>query len=313
MSEPRIFTIRVPNPFVEGRNCVYVIPSDPVTMIDSGIATDRGFRELLAGLQEHGLAPTDIKRIILTHKHIDHIGNAWRIRQQSGADIMIHDCELKAVTDVDPGGERYVALVRSRLEEWRVPDAAKPSRGAAASPQWEIESADAMPLADGQQLVLGEGQIEVIHTPGHTMGSICLKFGRYLFSGDHVLPDISPNVGGGDLRSQNLLRHYLESLQRIRDDFHNDELHVMPGHGNSLTGPKERCDQLIRHHEQRLDELVEILRRHGEQTVYEIAGRLFGEMKDFHVVLGCAEANAHLEYLVERGQAVAAEGRFRAS
>ena len=126
MSEPRISTIKVPNPFVEGRNCVYVIAGEPLTMIDAGIATERAFQELINGLAEISLTARDIKRIILTHKHIDHIGNAWRIQQQSGAEIMIHDCELTSVTDVDPSGERYAALVSARLDQWNVPEKARP-------------------------------------------------------------------------------------------------------------------------------------------------------------------------------------------
>jgi hydroxyacylglutathione hydrolase len=302
MSEPRIFTIRVPNPFVEGRNRVYVIADDPITMIDSGVATDRAFQGLVAGLKEHGLAPSDIKRIVLTHKHIDHIGNAWRFQKQCGAEIMIHERELPSVTDVDPGGERYSALVSACLDDWQVPADARPSSSAATHMQWEIESVDATPLVDGQSIPCGDGQLEVIHTPGHTMGSICLKLGSHVFSGDHVLPDISPNIGGGDMRSRNLLFHYLESLRKTRDLFCDEDVNVLPGHGDPMQTFTDRCDELVAHHESRLEKLADILGRHARRTVYDIACRLFGEMKGFHVVLGCAEANAHLELLVEQGR-----------
>ena len=199
MSDPPVYRIRVPNPFVEGRTCVYVIAADPVTMIDSGIATDRAYEELITGLREHSLDAGDIKRVILTHKHIDHIGNAWRFQQQSGAEIMIHDCETESIADVDPTGERFAATARARLAEWHVPEQAAAVATGDFAATWKIESAPVTPLADGQRLPLGDGYIEVIHTPGHTLGSVCLKFDRHLFSGDHLLPDISPNVGGGDL------------------------------------------------------------------------------------------------------------------
>ncbi|MEZ6146789.1 MAG: MBL fold metallo-hydrolase [Planctomycetaceae bacterium] len=86
-----------------------------------------------------------------------------------------------------------------------------------AGPHWTIESAEVSPLFDGDRLATADGEIEVIHTPGHTMGSVCFKFNNYLFSGDHVLPNISPNVGGGDLKNRGLLSHYLDSLAKVRD------------------------------------------------------------------------------------------------
>jgi len=303
MSESNVYMIRVPNPFVEGRTCVYVIDSDPVTMIDTGVATDRAYDALLTGLDENGLKPSDIKRIILTHKHIDHIGNAWRFQQQFRSEIMIHDADLRSVVDVDPSGERYAALVSSRLDEWNVPNGERPSDLDDSFPKWMIESAEATGLGDEQQLPMGDGHLEIIHTPGHTMGSICLKFGRYLFSGDHVLPDISPNIGAGDMRSEDLLSHYMVSLKKTRDRFRDDDLQVMPGHGLPMQTMTQRCEELIGHHEQRLEDAVLILRQHGNQSIYEVACRLFGEMESIHVVLGCAEAKAHLDFLVEQERA----------
>lgn len=309
MVEP-IISLRIPNPFVEGRNRVYVITSSPVTMIDTGVATERAFEALVAGLGEHGLSLDDIERVLLTHKHIDHIGNAWRVQRQSGAEILIHNSETHAVTDVDPRGERFTALVRERLNEWNVPGDAFPDTSARRKIQWEIEPAEATGIQDGERIPMGDGEWEVIHTPGHTMGSVCLCDGRHLFSGDHVLPDISPNVGGGDMRQRGLLRHYLQSLDRIVAEA-DGSVRVLPGHGEPFDRLHERCRELIAHHHERLETTVEILTKESPQSVYEIARQLFGEMQDFHVVLGCAEAAAHLDYLVDEGQVVWEDGRYR--
>lgn len=303
--------LRIPNPFVEGRNCVYVIKSDPVTMIDTGVATRRAFDALQQGLQEHGLTLRDIKRVILTHKHIDHIGNAWRIQQQSGAEILIHESEVKSVTNVDPAGGRFADLVKQRLQDWNVPSEALPSESSSKGPTWELESAEATGICHGQQIPFSDAAMEVIHTPGHTMGSCCLHYGGHLFSGDHVLPEISPNVGGGDMRNRGLLRHYLESLTRIVQAANGDSVQVMPGHGDPFDDLAGRCAELVAHHFERLDQAVDILRKHGPQTVYDVARRLFGKMADFHVVLGCAEAGAHLEYLEDEGRVVHDNGTYR--
>jgi hydroxyacylglutathione hydrolase len=308
MNEFPIHTLQVPNPFFEGRNCVYVIASDPVTLIDTGIATTRGFEALDLGLERLGLSLGSVGRVILTHKHIDHIGSAWRFQQHSGAEVLIHESECEAIAAVDPDGQRFRDLVAERMRAWKVPGdvAARPAKS--ASLRWEIAPAAPRALVDGQCIELGRGVLEVIHTPGHTIGSVCLRYGRYLFSGDHVLPDISPNIGGGDMRHRGLLGRYLDSLERIVQAA-GDVEQVLPGHGAPFTNLHERCRELALHHRERLERVVAIVRDHPGQTVYEIAGRLFGDLEDFHVVLGCAEAEAHLEYLVDRGSVVCeAEG-----
>jgi len=312
MTEPTIHTLSIPNLFMEGRNRVYVIAEDPVTMIDTGIATGRAFDAIVAGLAGVGMAVTDIQRVVLTHKHIDHIGNAWRFQQASGAEILIHESEAIAVRDVDPGGDRFRALVTERMVEWDVPEELRPSQAPSSfSMRWELESAEATPLREGDRIPMGAGALEVLHTPGHTLGSICLKYGRTLFSGDHVLPQISPNVGGGDMRNNGLLRHYLSSLEKMIATTENDPLQVLPGHGDAFSHLRARCEELIAHHRDRLELAERILDDEGPRSVYEMAGRLFGEMKDFHVVLGCAEAAAHLEHLEQEGRVVRENGAYR--
>jgi glyoxylase-like metal-dependent hydrolase (beta-lactamase superfamily II) len=310
MSELPVYPIRVPNPFFEDANTVYVIASEPLSLIDTGVATARAFQRLASGLEQHGLAIGDVGRVILTHKHIDHIGNAWRIQQLSGAEVLVHQCETPAVTDVDPAGQRFRDVVAQRMQEWGAPPSARAADSSESVPEWEIQSAVATALVDGQQIPLGKGMLEVIHTPGHTMGSICLRYGRYLFTGDHILRHLSPNIGAGDLRSRGLLGHYLDSVKRVRQ-LADDELTAMPGHGDPFTDLRDRCDQLVTHHLERLAKIVDILGRGTGQTVYQIARQLFGDMQRFHVVLGCAEAHAHLEYLADQSRVVFEDGVYR--
>jgi glyoxylase-like metal-dependent hydrolase (beta-lactamase superfamily II) len=305
---PTVHPIAIPNPFFEGRNQAYVIVADPITLIDTGVATSRAFVALEDGLKQHGLQIHDVRRVVLTHKHIDHVGNAWRIQQASGADVWIHNSECEAVVNVDPTGEGFVHSVIDRLREWHAPDHIQTATFSHAMPHWEIEPADVRGLVDGQQLTFESGHLEVLHTPGHTVGSICLRLASQLFTGDHVLPGISPNVGGGDLRHRGLLGQFFGSLERIKRI--SDNLVAMPGHGEPFSTLGPRCDELIAHHHERLDAIRQTLRR-GPLTVYELAVDLFGQMDDFHVILGCAEAHAHLEWLVERAQVMPLEDGAR--
>lgn len=309
MTENQIQTIRVPNPFSEGRNRVYLIPSNPLTLIDTGTATERAFSALVDGLRDLGISIRDIGRIILTHKHIDHIGNAWRIQRESGAEILIHESEMHAVSDVDPDGQRYHELVRTRSADWNVSEDATTELDEFTGLKWNIESANPIGLRDGQLIDIGDGELEVIHTPGHTKGSICLRQGDLLFCGDHVLPDISPNIGGGDLRHQGLLTDYLVSLQHTAE-LSEEIKQVFPGHGDPFSHLQRRCLGLIAHHRQRLEQAVGILEREGTMSIYDMALALFGEMRGFHVILGCAEAHAHLDVLVDEGRARCDEGEY---
>ena len=308
MTEPAAISLRIPNPFSEGRNCVYVIPSDPLTLIDSGTASDRAFNELVSQLDEHGFSIRDVGRVILTHKHIDHIGNAWRIQHESDAEILIHESEMQSIADVDPDSIRFKDLVADRLTEWSVPKEMIPQPKEAANRSWAIQSAHPTGLVDGHRIVISCGELEVLHTPGHTAGSICVKFGRQLFSGDHVLPNTTPNIGGGDMRQRGLLKRFLGSLERTIGLAPDVDL-VLPGHGGPFEHLAERCREIIDHHKERLKQTAGFLQQ-GPLSTYEMARCLFGEMHDFHVVLGCAEAQAHLEYLVDDGSVHSEDGMY---
>ncbi len=247
MALPTVLPLRIPNPFFEGRNEVYAILGDPITIIDTGIATQVAYDRLLEKLAENQIDVTAIGRIILTHKHIDHIGNAWRIQQASGAEIMIHESEVPSVVQSDAGGNRFRELVSERMQQWRVAADARPDDGTSNGQSWEIEPAAAVGLIDGQRIDLGEAELEVIHTPGHTYGSICLRLGDMLFTGDHVLKNTSPNVGGGDLRRRGLLKQFLSSLERMVQLSPEIET-VYPGHGDPFSELAPRCLRLAKHH-----------------------------------------------------------------
>ena len=298
-----ITTLRIPNPFFEGRNGVYVIHSDPLTLIDTGIATRKARTELQDSLKAETIAIHASGRIILTHKHIDHVGNAWWLQQESGAEVLIHEMETGSVSNVDPDGDRWRSLVQQRFESWDVPSDLKKETGGARRFAWEIQPARPTAITEGQMIDLGGASLEVIHTPGHTKGSVCLRLDNVLFSGDHILPDISPNIGGGDLKHQGLLTLYLESIQRCKTLASEIDL-VLPGHGEAFKHLYQRCQNLYDHHQKRLDDVMAILHQQGPLNVYTMATELFGEIAQMHTVLGCAEAQAHLEYLVNDGRVV---------
>lgn len=306
-----VLHIGIPNPMFEGELNLYAIAGDPLTLVDTGIGTPEALAALEAGLASHGLSLGAVRQVVLTHKHPDHIGLATDVQERSGAKVFIHEDDWEAVVNLDRRHSEHIPLVCDRLR-------------AAGTPEERIEKlvgfmqggrrfarqVPAEKMRDGDTFQIDGFPLEVIHTPGHTQGSICLRYGNYLFSGDHVLPNVSPNVGAGELRRTGMMRRFLDSLDRIAA-YQSDELIVLPGHGERFSHLAERCDELRAHHAEREQKILGVLRENGgHMTVYEVAHGLWDKLPGYHLMLATAEVTAHLEKTVEDGLVDQVDGRY---
>lgn len=165
------------------------------TLIDPGSGMDIDY--LKASISEAGVDMNDIKRIVNTHCHYDHMGADKQLQDEYGYEIYMHPLDKKLVEQKDD--EATVAL----------------SFGT-TTPDLDIKE-------------LNEGDIiedyEVLHTPGHTQGGICLCNGKSLISGDTVFS--GGNFGRTDLPTGNV-KQMKESILRISDL---DIVQLFPGHG----------------------------------------------------------------------------------
>src|SRR6476469_9447751 len=127
-------------------------------------------------------------------------------------------------------------------------------------------------FADGDRLPLADQHITVVHTPGHTVGHACLHHEeeQLFFSGDHVLPKISPHISQQPNGTARPLTRYLESLRKVRT-FDGDE--VLPGHEWRFTGLADRVDQLLEHHEHRCAEIIDLLTATPGSTAWDLTTR----------------------------------------
>jgi glyoxylase-like metal-dependent hydrolase (beta-lactamase superfamily II) len=308
-----VLHVGVPNPMFEGELNLYVIAGDPLTLIDTGIGTSKALAALEAGLAAHNLALDAVRQVILTHKHADHIGLAADIRERSGARVFIHEDDWAGVANLDERHTEFIPLVCSRLRAAHTPEdevqklAQFLSHGRRFARQTPAEK-----MADGDTFDIDGCPLEVIHTPGHTQGSVCLRYGNYLFSGDHVLPDITPNIGAGEMRRTGMMRRFLDSLDRIAA-YQSDDIVVLPGHGGRFSNLAERCAELKAHHAEREAAILKILRDAARpMTIYEVAKSLWATLPGYHLALATAEVNAHLEKSVEDGEVRGDDGSFRA-
>lgn len=301
-------TISLGNEEFEGRNNAYLLDGEPVTLVDTGIATDRTREQLREGLSERGYAFADVERIVLTHWHPDHAGLAGEIQAESGATVHAHAADAPLI-EGDP--EALAALDdrrRSLVGQWGMPaekreelfDFLDAHDGIAGEP------ADVTRIEDGTTIEAGGTVIETIHAPGHAAGLCCFELdgGREAFVGDAILPVYTPNVGGADVRVDRPLERYLDSLRTLIE---RDYERVWPGHRDVIEEPTDRAREIASHHRERTERVLSVLEERGPADAWTVSAHLFGELEGIHVVHGPGEAFAHLDHL-ERADAVERDG-----
>jgi glyoxylase-like metal-dependent hydrolase (beta-lactamase superfamily II) len=190
---------------------IYLIIDKTIALIDAG--TGMNFETVEQNLGKFNLKPNDIELLINTHCHYDHIGGDRDFVKAAGCEVCIHELEAKLLRE----GDRMITLAAGfgeKLEPMEV------VRG----------------LQEGGKIELGELTLEVLHTPGHTAGSICLydPRQRLLFSGDTVFSD---GVGRTDLPTGDTtaLRNSIEGLLKL------DVQNIYPGHGPCVEKNAHAC------------------------------------------------------------------------
>jgi glyoxylase-like metal-dependent hydrolase (beta-lactamase superfamily II) len=167
------------------------------TLVDTGMNTEDSVRAFRGALDEVGVAPDTIARVVGTHHHIDHFGTSGPYRELTHAEVYLHPLEAERATVMGHVGGESTEYLRQHGVPDVPPDRRLPSPArffgtwyAPAVPDHLLGDEDEIPLGDGRTL-------EVIWTPGHTPGHCCLRLkpDRILFVGDHLLPKITPHVG----------------------------------------------------------------------------------------------------------------------
>ena len=284
---------------------VYLIKSDNgYLLVDTGWNTDDSFATFKGYLMQNGIEFQDIKQIVVSHIHPDHYGMAGRIKKLSGAEIMMHHIEQDFINP------RYIEMndLLNQTAEQLVTNGAPQKEMVMlrdASLNVEQYIVPVMPdrlLHDGDTITTGAFKFRVIWTPGHSSGHICLyePEKKILFSGDHILPRITPNVGVHPQSIENPLGRYIESLKEIRKL---DIKLTLPGHDEPFKNLKERIDENIKHHHQRNEEILETIAS-GGKTAYQIAKELtwgkksgLKDLPPFHARIAVFETMAHLEMM----------------
>jgi len=298
----RVFKIELPIPFPLKTMNVYFIDDSPRTLVDAGIKTEASFETLKKGLETIGYNLDAIERILITHGHIDHYGQAKRLSYLSGAPIYIHSKEYGRIRSfIHSLGFIKSILLRNGAPEALVHEAIRYMESAQIMGD-PLE--EAFFLDDGDSILFKSMTWKTVHCPGHSPGLICFHWPekKILFTGDHLLKEITPNPVLNVNESKPPFRYpslkdYLTSLEEI-EKF--DISLLLPAHGEEIHDAKGLIQKIFAHHKERMDRILFSLSK-GEKTPFEIAMDLFPGVPPFEIFLGISEAVGHLEILKEKG------------
>ncbi|MEC3973816.1 MBL fold metallo-hydrolase [Amycolatopsis sp. H20-H5] len=305
----------LPNDALKAVNVYAITDGTELVLIDSGWALDEAREQLAAGLKGLGAELGDISEFLITHVHRDHYTMAVSLRREFGGKIglgqreepsltlsgdpdrfpmhaqveLLHQCGAKPV--VDELARLFGGLKHTEAHLWEQPD------------EW---------LTPGKRAVPGR-ELDIVHTPGHTNGHVVFLDDEagLLFTGDHVLPHITPSIGFQPVTVALPLKDYLDSLALIRAM---PDQRMLPAHGLVTDSVHARIDELLEHHRERLETMGAQIAA-GATTAYETAlrlgwtrrGRKLPDMDAFNQTLAVLETGAHLDLLVSQGKLAADE------
>ncbi|MDP2775773.1 MAG: MBL fold metallo-hydrolase [Nocardioides sp.] len=309
-----VFRIPLPLP-MDGLRAinVYVIETDDgLTLIDGGWAIPVARDLLDSCLRGVGYGFGDIRRFLVTHVHRDHFTLATVLGHEYGADVALGIGEQPALDLLN----NLEDLTENPFVEVLVSAGAR-----LVAEQWVRMDADREPpdpsiwtfpdtwLDGDHEIAVGHRTIDAVHTPGHTPGHFVFaeRAAGLLFAGDHVLPTITPSIGFTVPPTDQPLGDFMASLTKVRAL---PDLTILPAHGPVAPSSHTRVDELLVHHEERLDLSLAALEA-GSTTAYEVAGHLpwtrhetpLPELDLFSQGMASMETKAHLELLVARGLA----------
>ncbi|MDT8915686.1 MBL fold metallo-hydrolase [Amycolatopsis sp. PS_44_ISF1] len=305
----------LPNDALRAVNVYAVTDETNFVLIDSGWSLPEARQLLTDALKAIGAELGDVREFLITHVHRDHYTQAVALRREFGTKISLGQLEepsLKASANPDEFPmQAQIELLRSSGADTVVTALGQLFGHSPRHTEAHLwESPDEW-LTPGRRSVLPDRQLEVIHTPGHTSGHMIFVDGAagLLFSGDHVLPHITPSIGFQPVPAELPLNDYLNSLKLVRAL---PDRRLLPAHGPVTDSVHSRIDELLEHHRRRLETMAAQVEA-GATTAYDTANRLgwtrrgrkLSEMDAFNQMLAVLETGAHLDLLVSQNKLVA--------
>jgi glyoxylase-like metal-dependent hydrolase (beta-lactamase superfamily II) len=298
-SLPTLHQIVLPTPWEVGPVQIYAVEGDPLTLIDTGVRTAASRAALASAFDALGLGLEDVRRVVLTHYHADHGGQAQVLRD-AGADLelWVHGDDADDVAHWSPARDERLEGTNELFREHGVPGALL-DRQSAEIQRWMREEPPLSGptrvdrrLRDGDRITFKDFELEVIHAPGHTAGHVLLAEPQSgaLLTGDHLMGDAVPYTenyylpGAPDAADPlgrrprfRGLAAYLRSLRRLRGGSFRT---ILPAHGGLVDRPARAIDEALLFYEVRVQRVWRALRRAAREegrapTAWDLWQELF--------------------------------------
>jgi endoribonuclease LACTB2 len=279
-AEPSFYTgPQAPNVFL-------VYDGGEGALIDSGFGDEKSVQTRVEFLRER--ADVKVRRIVLTHHHFDHSSGASQLRAETGAEVVLHGDEVDFLQNWQAEVPQDIEVLKEQKELAERVEAFR-KQAAEAGPD--------LRASDGDTITVGGLTLEVVHTPGHTLGSMCLylREERALFTGDTALGlgtvAVSPPPHGD-------MALYLKSLERLKGY---DCAVMLPGHGQSVHDVRRKLQELIDHRLEREEQVLRLL-ADGKTTPKAMLSAIYMELDKRIVPMALRQIEAHLAKLEAEGR-----------
>ncbi|WP_346343982.1 MBL fold metallo-hydrolase [Magnetospirillum sulfuroxidans] len=309
---PGVLWIRMPLPFaLDHINLWALDDGNGWTIVDTGVGDDETmahWHSLFAG----ALAGKPVTRLICTHFHPDHMGLAGPLTQRFGIRLTatVGEWTYGRMLMLE-GGADYID---NQVDHYRRcgygPDLLEGVRERSGGYGDRIKPlpTNVSAISHGDCLTIGGRQWQVFVGRGHSPEHACLYCAELnvLISGDQILPRISPVVGVWPQEPDSEpLGQFLDSLKRLKQSFPADCL-VLPSHRLPFRGLHERADELLAHHDERLERAFAACAK--PSTALAVLRALFQRPLDPHQTgFAAGETVAHLNHLIAQGRLVRTE------
>jgi glyoxylase-like metal-dependent hydrolase (beta-lactamase superfamily II) len=300
--------LKVPLPFALKYVNSYIFEEEQgLTVVDPGIHTEETIEAWENWLSEHEFTWKQIRRIILTHHHPDHYGFSGMMQLRSGgAPVwMARKGHLQTqrlwVGERDMGRSQMKGFIQHGLPEpfWKPMQDHMDTYIGQVSPHPEVRY-----IEPGETIRIGNGDWTVLEMSGHAYGQLCFyeSTTKQCLIGDHVLPQITPNVAYLPEVDENPLATFITALREMQKI---DVSVAYPGHRDPIENVSERIDTIIAHHEERLDRMLSVLKgvdHASGMTAFDCCLAIFGDKLGVHQLrFALSETIAHLVYLEQKG------------
>jgi len=294
-----------------GPTWCYVVEGDELTIVDPGCYGSVTYLE--QGLEALGYALSSVDRIVISHGHMDHDGSCPPVIRKSGAELWAHEIYASMLW-----ADRWDTEVAWRREVQGYGAFEKSETMTRAIEHHELnrELKLDLPVTDE----LSAGGLTFYYTPGHSPDELCILFDQVLFSGDHILPLITPHPSVA--MTYNSYRATLPAAYQDNNDIYglkallaslkrmaalSGDLTVLPAHRAFHKGQfnpigLERATEIMEHHRERCYEITEIM-KNGPIDLVSLTRQYFSDRKleEQNFFLAFTEIMAHVELMQEAG------------